>query len=263
MRKCCRCELELEEKMFFKSKKNYKSNYMCKACFNSYTTERWVCVKEWAIKRMGGCCQDCKQIFHYSIYEFHHLRDKDNNWSKIRLRSKIKIKEELEKCVLLCCNCHRMRHKNDNYKYDYHSPRNLCEKTGKFKICFRCKNNKDTSEFYNRKDRKSGIASSCKDCQNNLSVLGERKRKQKAVELMGGKCFDCKNIFENCIYDFHHLYGKDKNWTTVKKVTEKKAKEELKKCVMLCANCHKIRHIVISHHASKNLPPIKDPTLKW
>lgn len=48
----------------------------------------------------------------YVIFDFHHLNpsEKDVDWSKLRLKSDESIKNELNKCVLLCSNCHRKRH---------------------------------------------------------------------------------------------------------------------------------------------------------
>jgi predicted HNH restriction endonuclease len=65
-----------------------------------------------AIEYLGGVCLDCKQQFHPSVYEFHH-RDpllKDRDPSKTLGLSEAKMKSELDKCDLLCANCHRMRH---------------------------------------------------------------------------------------------------------------------------------------------------------
>jgi len=66
-----------------------------------------------AITYLGGKCHDCGlQTDIYSVYEFHHLdpKQKDRDIHKIMRRSWIKIEAELKKCILLCANCHRVRH---------------------------------------------------------------------------------------------------------------------------------------------------------
>ena len=70
------------------------------------------------------------------------------------------------------------------------------------------------------------------------------KRKDILVERFGGKCHDCGGTFHKCMYDFHHenpLEKKfeiapalDRNWDTIL--------EEVDKCIMLCSNCHRLRH---------------------
>jgi len=73
---------------------------------------RWRRIKEEAIAEMGGCCADCGGVFHPDVYDFHHLdpSSKDYQWTKLRLFSKARRDAELAKCVLVCANCHRVRH---------------------------------------------------------------------------------------------------------------------------------------------------------
>ena len=73
-------------------------------------------------------------------------------------------------------------------------------------------------------------------------------KKLQLVTYMGGKCTDCAGIFPPRVYDFHHLDPsiKDPKATTLfRKGLTAEVIEELKKCVMLCANCHRIRHASI------------------
>lgn len=56
-------------------------------------------------------CAICKED-HPACLEFHHLdpSQKDYNISELVGRSMKLIKEEADKCVVLCSNCHRKLH---------------------------------------------------------------------------------------------------------------------------------------------------------
>ena len=60
------------------------------------------------------CCDDSK---HKSILQFHHtdreVKSFSINGSRLANRSMKKINEEIDKCVLLCPNCHAEVHMND------------------------------------------------------------------------------------------------------------------------------------------------------
>lgn len=111
MKTCPRCKQTLNEAEFYKKTKKTLQSF-CKKCFNAYTVERWQKRKLRAIELLGGECQDCKGVFPYYVYDFHHLdaSQKEFDWEKLRKRSWDAIEKELSKCVLLCSNCHRMRH---------------------------------------------------------------------------------------------------------------------------------------------------------
>ena len=69
-------------------------------------------------------------------------------------------------------------------------------------------------------------------------------RKKALIEKMGGKCADCGGVFPPYVYDFHHLEPKDKKFTLAKMIRNmsfEKLEQEASKCVLLCANCHRIR----------------------
>lgn len=73
--------------------------------------------------------------------------------------------------------------------------------------------------------------------------------KQLAVDYKGGCCQDCKGVFPNCCYDFHHLDPAQKDYHIAPLLNARgfeAAKKELDKCVLLCSNCHRIRHHVKS-----------------
>ena len=70
-----------------------------------------------AVEYLGGRCKLCGKDYHPSIYEFHHTDPvtKDRDPSKMLSLSWDKLKTELDKCTLLCANCHRFTHHKDSY----------------------------------------------------------------------------------------------------------------------------------------------------
>ena len=70
------------------------------------------------------------------------------------------------------------------------------------------------------------------------------RRRQRMFYVMGGCCQVCG--YNKCLatLEFHHLdptikeYGLSTSWS----ISWAKTKEELKKCILLCANCHREVH---------------------
>lgn len=56
-------------------------------------------------------CEECGEN-HPACLDFHHIEDKNENISTLvkRGHSMKKIREEIEKCEVLCANCHRKKH---------------------------------------------------------------------------------------------------------------------------------------------------------
>ena len=85
-----------------------------------------------------------------------------------------------------------------------------------------------------------------RNAQNHRDYVRNRrnKRKQILVEQFGDKCHDCGNSYPVCCYDFHHIDERTKLFEIAPALDGNMDRifEEVKKCVMLCSNCHRIRH---------------------
>ena len=83
-----------------------------KEAFNQYCIQRWKQRKINAVEYKGGKCQRRGYNKYPDVLEFHH-RDplqKEASWNKMRLWGEEKLLTELDKCDILCANCHREVH---------------------------------------------------------------------------------------------------------------------------------------------------------
>ena len=71
-----------------------------------------------------------------------------------------------------------------------------------------------------------------------------QRLKERAVYVLGGKCQCCG--YDKCIQalDFHHLNPseKDFNFNDNANRSWKATREEIKKCILVCSNCHREIH---------------------
>jgi len=61
----------------------------------------------------GGKCMKCGLIDHPSVYDFHHRDPKMKDFGICKYPSRCldeTVKKELDKCDILCANCHRKEH---------------------------------------------------------------------------------------------------------------------------------------------------------
>lgn len=87
--------------------------------------------------------------------------------------------------------------------------------------------------------------------KNNEYVKRYRETKKYLIELFGNKCAICGKTFSWYAYDFHHKNSEDKE-TKISKYMKFSIKhllnlpefqEEIKKCILVCAICHRKLHL--------------------
>lgn len=115
----------------------------------------------------------------------------------------------------------------------------------KTKVCGRCKKEKEEIEEFGYSNRKTGlIRSICKICLYNIQKKRWQDRKRKAIGLLGGKCQKCGYNKNMAALEFHHLdpTTKEYGWNKLRLRKWGTVINEIKKCVLLCSNCHMETH---------------------
>jgi len=109
---CCKT-LKSYNQYYFQSGKYPRQGSWCKECMNKQVTLRQRKYKQQALDYKGSKCQICGYNTYQGALEFHHIdpNQKDFEMSKFSRNSLTnEAKIELDKCVLLCANCHREVH---------------------------------------------------------------------------------------------------------------------------------------------------------
>jgi hypothetical protein len=78
----------------------------------------------------------------------------------------------------------------------------------------------------------------------NTRTIRRQKAKSDAVARFGSLCNHCGKTYPDCVFEFHHIDDSLKELTPAKLSMYKQEtiNKELAKCIMLCANCHRIHH---------------------
>lgn len=117
------------------------------------------------------------------------------------------------------------------------------------KRCPECKQTKLASDFYKAKEKKDGRSSYCKECNRAYSRLYSKRNRDRAVKFVNRikARFGCRKcgIKQHYLIHFHHLESDAKEATIAilaqrasGNPSNSKIKQEMRKCVTLCANHH-------------------------
>ena len=113
------------------------------------------------------------------------------------------------------------------------------------KICSKCQKELPITHFH-----KNGFSSNgqqkyrgyCKDCANSI----EKARYQKKKAFINAQKCRCEKCGDTRVYvlEFHHKDKEEKEFTIgkIKKGNLDLIQNEIDKCIVLCANCHREFH---------------------
>jgi len=146
------------------------------------------------------------------------------------------------------------------------------------KTCSKCGIPKELKEFNKSKNRGDGLQPYCKECKKridlnytsqNRKLLREKanKRTKETREWYDElkkklECLKCKDK-RYYLIEFHHLDPKKKENTVTNLLWQKKKDKsyvlkEIKKCIPLCANCHREFHFLEKKEGIKIKEYLKD-----
>jgi len=111
------------------------------------------------------------------------------------------------------------------------------------KVCPRCGEEKEIENFGTRGKTKVWRAY-CRECLNKIQRHRNKERKRKIIDLLGGECVKCGYKKNLSALEFHHLNPKEKEyeWNKAKLLSWNKLIKEIKKCILVCSNCHREIH---------------------
>ena len=112
-RPCTSCKITKHLSDFYTRRDGSRPSSYCKECTNEDAIKRQRDLKKDCVEYKGGKCVLCGYNKYIGALEFHHIDSslKDFTISNT-FKTKINdvIKAELDKCHLLCSNCHREEH---------------------------------------------------------------------------------------------------------------------------------------------------------
>lgn len=103
-----KCNVHGEAYHYSFKRKGTTNKETCAICMIGRQTKHRHKVKRTLVEHLGGKCQKCEYSKEIKALEFHHEDRKIENVSKIR-NLDLALKE-VEKCSLLCKNCHMEEH---------------------------------------------------------------------------------------------------------------------------------------------------------
>jgi len=170
-------------------------------------------LRQWfyELKRDELACEQCSES-RPPCLDCHHEGEKRDGVSNMVNDgySKDRIREEIDRCLVVCANCHRREH------YSSVDPAKLPER--------------------------DEIAAVAKDAPKE-AARAQRRRWLLAYKRDSEGCRNCEVTDPVCL-DFHHVGEKERGVGQM--VSNNRSlpeiRQEIAECALLCANCHRQRH---------------------
>jgi hypothetical protein len=204
------------------SKTRYKQK------FSRYSKKKRIKIHNIILETLGRKCEICGYSNSESFHA-HHLVSESKSFGLSHSSSKsfAKLQVELKKCILVCGRCHMEIHSGLHEEF---LQKRIKEKDiyNKFRTAIEEKRSK-------KKEQKTPQS------QLNAFYAFRERRKQQCIKYLGNKCVVCG--YNKCTRALgtHHRNSEIKEFAlSVDNLTKKweTIERELKKCVLVCPNCH-------------------------
>ena len=113
------------------------------------------------------------------------------------------------------------------------------------KTCASCKQDKEHSEFHKNRSRKDGLNPYCKDCCSEKATVRRKNYTKPFFDYKVEKgCEICGYNEHPAALQFDHIDRNSKHAAVATLLSQRRPAEvvweEIKKCRVLCANCHMV-----------------------
>jgi len=112
-RVCPKCKNDCNIDQFYNRRGKIGGSVYCKKCTTDQVVERTRKLKQDMVDYKGGSCEICGYNKYIGALDFHHKNPNEKDFTIAHIRQyKFDdiIKNELDKCMLVCSNCHREIH---------------------------------------------------------------------------------------------------------------------------------------------------------